>query len=236
MNLLSIIATVVGVIIILDYFNKFRMTKSVLNRLRKKADDAAESVRDPVADAHVALKNIEDQKDKMQQLRVTLLVEVKTAKGKMEAHLAESAKYEELAKKAGAAGNAADVRLALEKKRAADAAFAAEESNFKRFQEQEDKVEARLKEFDALIAQAKARQKTLVSELQIQEFNQKVAETLKGGGDATSALEQLEKDVQRAKARAEAAGEIGDEARSLEDKYSAPTSVSDEDVNKYLQK
>ena len=56
--LLEILVSLIALVVVLDFFTGFRMAKSVINRLRMKADKVADEIRDPVADAHNALQNI----------------------------------------------------------------------------------------------------------------------------------------------------------------------------------
>lgn len=236
--ILEILVTVIALVIVLDLFTGFRMLKSVTNRLRKKADEIAEEVRDPVADAHAALANIRQKHSEMSELRRTLLLEVKRAKNKQIREQANVEKYENLAALAGSAGNADDVRTALERKANAQKALDAANLEAVRIQKQEDVLEEKIKEFASLIESAENDKTYLESQLRINKFNTEVNNVLKNdNGSAQFALEKLRNDVERSAMEAELSGELADEVKNLESKYLAPsTGITDDEISKYLKK
>lgn len=236
--LFQTIAGVLLLILLLDYFNKFRMIKSLFNRLRKRADDAAESVRDPIADAHVALADIKKKKDEIVSLRKNLLFEVKKAQNKRDLATKETLKFESLAQLAGQANNVEDVRLALEKKAVAEKEKTQAELDVTRLSNQENALEDKIREFDNLISRAENDKTYLESSLKINKFNVEVNNVLKeGSGSAVSALDRLRVDVENSAIEAELSGESTSDTKDLENKYlSASTSVSQSEVDKYLKK
>lgn len=232
-TLLQIVAVLLILILIVDYFNSFKICKSLFNRSRKRALDVAESIRNPVADASVALADLENKKKEMVALRSNILTQIAMAKQKATKAKNDVDKFEQLAQKAGAAKNTDDVRLALENKNNAVVELTRADSEVKRLSVQEDQVEVRIKEFESKLTKAKYDAQFLESELQMANFNKEVATALGSGGAAISAIEQLGQDAMRASAQAEAAGIVSNETRSLEDRYSND-GVSDADVAKYM--
>jgi phage shock protein A len=231
----EIVALCIAVLFFFDIMLGFRMTKSIFNRFRLKAEIAAEQLRDPVADAAAALASIKSKRAEMVELRKTLLTNVHSSKTKAGRAKSDAENFENLAKLAGKAGNADDVKTALEKKKAAETRHANHLADATRFQAQEDTVENQIKEFDVLIETAEQNAEHLKSELSIQKFDKSVAETLKNNsGSALSAIEQLTKDVEHARASAAVANELAGEAKTLESKYAKIETVTDDDVSKYL--
>jgi phage shock protein A len=232
--------TLVGIfalIVLLDFFTGFRMTKSLINRLRQKTDEAAENLRDPVADAHVALQDIQNKKNEMVELRKKLLIQVKTAKSQQTRANSDITKYDDLAKLAGNAGNADDVKTALEKKASAKTKLDNYANDVVRLTKQEDELENRIKEFTGLLEKAEQDKTFLQSELEIRKFQTSVNSVLRDNtGTALSAIDRLRADVDKAKAEAEVSDELVGEATTLESKYSPKSVVSDDDIALYMQK
>lgn len=236
--LIEILASVLGLIIVLDFFTGFRMSKSILNRLRMKADKVADDIRDPIADAHAALENIKNKRQEMIDLRKNILLEVKKAKSKETRANTEIEKFENLAKLAGEAGNRDDVRISLEKKARAKKNLESAQLDFSRLTKQEDALEEKIKEFDLLIEKAENDKTYLESSLKINQFNTAVNQVLKdNNGSALTAIEKLRADVENSALEAELSGEIADEQKSLELKYLSPSAeVSESDISTYLKK
>lgn len=236
--LTEIIVALIALIVLLDFFTGFRMAKSVINRLRMKADKVADEIRDPIADAHTALSNIKSKREEMITLRKNILLEIKKAKSKETRSNNEIEKFENLAKLAGEAGNADDVRIALEKKTRSRKNLQAAQLDISRLTKQEDALEEKIKEFDVLIEKAENDKTYLESSLKINQFNTAVNQVLKdNNGSALSAIEKLRSDVENSALEAELSGEIADEQKSLESKYMSPSAeVSEADISAYLKK
>lgn len=236
--LTEIIVALIALIVLLDFFTGFRMAKSVINRLRMKADKVADEIRDPIADAHTALSNIKSKREEMINLRKNILLEIKKAKSKETRSNNEIEKFENLAKLAGEAGNADDVRIALEKKARSRKNLEAAQLDSSRLTKQEDALEEKIKEFDVLIEKAENDKTYLESSLKINQFNTAVNTVLKdNNGSALSAIEKLRSDVENSALEAELSGEIADEQKSLESKYMSPSAeVSEADISAYLKK
>ena len=236
--LTEIIVALIALIVLLDFFTGFRMAKSVINRLRMKADKVADEIRDPIADAHTALSNIKSKREEMINLRKNILLEIKKAKSKETRSNNEIEKFENLAKLAGEAGNADDVRIALEKKARSRKNLQAAQLDSSRLTKQEDALEEKIKEFDVLIEKAENDKTYLESSLKINQFNTAVNTVLKdNNGSALSAIEKLRADVENSALQAELSGEIADEQKSLESKYMSPSAeVSEADISAYLKK
>lgn len=234
--LTELIIGIFALIVLLDFFTGFRIVKSIVNRLRQKTDLAAETLRDPVADAHAALQDIKNKKAEMIELRRKLLVQVRTTKGQETRANSDIKKYDELAKLAGGAGNVDDVRLALEKKQKAVERAENYAKDAARLTKQEDELEVRIKDFDTLLEKAEQDKTFLQSELEIKKFQTSVNSVLKNNtGSALSAIDRLRDDVEQAKALAEVSEELVNESTSLEEKYVSKSVVSDADVAKYLK-
>lgn len=236
--LTEIIVALIALIVLLDFFTGFRMAKSVINRLRMKADKVADEIRDPIADAHTALSNIKSKREEMINLRKNILLEIKKAKSKETRSNNEIEKFENLAKLAGEAGNADDVRIALEKKARSRKNLEAAQLDSSRLTKQEDALEEKIKEFDVLIEKAENDKTYLESSLKINQFNTAVNTVLKdNNGSALSAIEKLRSDVENSALEAELSGEIADEQKTLESKYMSPSAeVSEADISIYLKK
>lgn len=236
--LTEIIVALIALIVLLDFFTGFRMAKSVINRLRMKADKVADEIRDPIADAHTALSNIKSKREEMINLRKNILLEIKKAKSKETRSNNEIEKFENLAKLAGEAGNADDVRIALEKKARSRKNLEAAQLDSSRLTKQEDALEEKIKEFDVLIEKAENDKTYLESSLKINQFNTAVNTVLKdNNGSALSAIEKLRSDVENSALEAELSGEIADEQKTLESKYMSPSAeVSEADISAYLKK
>lgn len=203
-----------------------------------KADKVADEIRDPIADAHTALSNIKTKREEMITLRKNILLETKKAKSKETRSNNEIEKFENLAKLAGEAGNADDVRIALEKKARSFKNLQAAQLDVSRLTKQEDALEEKIKEFDLLIEKAENDKTYLESSLKINQFNTAVNTVLKdNNGSALSAIEKLRSDVENSALEAELSGEIADEQKSLESKYlSSSAEISESDVASYLKK
>lgn len=232
----ELIVGLIALIVLIDVFTGFKIFKSIFNRAQKKVDDVAEELRDPEADAHVALRDIETKKNEMAELRKQILMAKKKAEANALRSVKEVERYEELAKLAGNAGNAEDVRLALSKKSVAQKKASDAEKEISRLTSQEDSLETKINEFEVLIENAKSNKDFLTSQLKINQFNTSVNEVLKDGGKAMSALERLEADVEQSRIEAEISGELSQEAAGLESKYKTPSGISDDEVTKYLKK
>lgn len=234
--LTQLIVGIIALILLIDIFTGFKICKSIFNRAQKKVDTIAEEIRDPEADAHVALRDIETKKTEMVELRKQILMAKKKAESNKSRSIKEVDRYEELAKLAGSSGNTEDVKLALSKKSVAQKKVSDAENEISRLTTQEDSLETKINEFDVLIENAKSNKDYLTSQLKINQFNTSVNEVLKDGGKAMSALERLEADVENSRIEAEISGELSQEAAGLEAKYKTPSGISDDEVAKYLKK
>ena len=236
--LIEILASVLGIFIVLDFFTGFKMTRSLFNRIQFKADKVANELRDPIADAHAALENIKNQKSDMVEVRKGILLEVKKEKSKETRANTEIEKFENLAKLAGEAGNREDVRIALEKKARAVKNREAASLNIARLTKQEDLLEDKIKEFDALIEKAENDKTYLESSLKINQFNTQVNKVLKdNNGTALTAIERLRADVEQSAMEAELSGELAEGEKTLETKYlTVSAEVSDADIDQYFKK
>lgn len=231
----EMVGIILAIIIGLDAITGFKLTRSIFNRGKLKINDLAEAARDPIADASAALEKIKGEREGMLKLRTDLLIETKAAKARQVKATSDVAKYEQLALKAGTAKNADDVKLALSKKQEAQKALDLAILDEQRLTKQEDSVENKIQEFDALISQAENNKNFLASSLKINEFDKKVNTVLKdNNGEALSAIAKLEQDVQRSAIEAEVAGELAAETKGLEDKYTTPQ-ISDSDIAHYMK-
>lgn len=235
--LFQAIIAVFILIVLLDFFTGWKITKSLFNRAKKKAADAAEAVRDPVADADAALASIKDKKDDAVKLRKNLLTQVKLSGTRATKIREEIVNFEKIAQLAGKAGNANDVRDALNRKVDAENRLKSAESDAKRFQDQENTLEGKIKEFDALITKAEQDKEYLQSALQISQFRNEVNAVLKdNSGDAQSALDKLRDDAEQAQALADTTDELIAEGTNLNKYLADVPKVSDDDIAKYLVK
>lgn len=233
--LLELTLFIVALIFLVDLLIGFRMTKSIFNRFTAKAEAMAEEIRDPVADAAAAIRKITEDKNNAIQLRKTLLVNIATLKARIAKAQKNITNFENLAVLAGKAGNADDVKQALQSKANAVDSVASLSAQLASTQKQEDELENLIKNCDSLIAQANDKKDIIATQIQNDQFKAKVASVLKANsGEAMSAIQQLEADAEKYKAEAEAAEELAGENLSLDQKYAVKSTVSDDDVAKYL--
>lgn len=233
-SILEIAVLIIGLFLVVDLFTGFKMLKSLFNRAKLKADGIAESVRDPKADAHAAIASIRQKKADMIELRKKILFKIRAASNKKQQAEAEVTRYEQLAVLAGQAKNVDDVKLALEKKAVAQQKVVDASKEFTKFTAQEDGLEGKIAEFDVLIEKAETDKEFLSTQLEINQFDTEVNTVLKSGGSALGAIDKLRADVDASRIEAEVSGELSAESAGLEAKYNTASSVSAEDVNKYL--
>ena len=222
--------------LLVDFFTGFKMIKSLFNRLRMKADNAAEAIRDPEADAHAALAKLEENLHEMEELRKEILKNKKKAEIKQSQAEAEITRYEELAILAGKSNNVdkiAHVKLALANKALAQQRFTDATAEVLKRTQQEDKTEQQIISAKERLARGKEDKDYLVTERKINLFDVKVNKVLGEGGDVDSDLNRLRADVEDSRIDAEVASE-GSTGLNLDTLYKPANAVSMEYVNKYL--
>jgi phage shock protein A len=235
--LLELTVFILALIFVIDLLIGFRMTKSLFNRFTAKAEAMAEEIRDPVADATAAIRKITADKDNAIQLRKTLLVNIASLKARIAKAHKNISNFENLAVLAGKAGNADDVKQALQSKANAIDNVASLTAQLNSTQKQEDELELLIKNCDGLIEQANSKKEIISNQIQNDQFKARVASVLKANsGDAMSAIQRLEADAERFSAEAAAAEELAGENLTLDQKYAVKSTVSEDDVSKYLPK
>lgn len=234
--LFELALALLAIIFVLDLFTGFKILRSIGNRLIFKKDQIAQEIRDPVADAHAAISQIEQKKEQAVTRRKELLAKIHAIRARIAKENKNIENFEDLAKLAGKAKNADDVRSALEKKKTAQNRVENLNQELVSFQKLEDELENMIKNCDDLIQTAKDSKERLMSELENNKFRRDIASVLKdNSGEAMGAIQQLENDVLQIKAQADSAEELAGENVTLEQKYKVPTNaVSDDELSKYL--
>ena len=231
---------VLALVLLLGVATKGRFFRSISNRVRDHAEQANEALRDPVADGRIAIQDAEAEVTKLKADRRELLVEITTAQSELQELREEETKWDELAKRAGDAGKADDVRLALTKKAAVTTEIADVEAELKEYNTLKDEMTSAIDNRVAEIAEAKSSSKRMIKSIRLDKFRQKAAADKLGGENGTSnSLKQLRDDAKKARNMAiamETEARTDEPTTSLEKRYAIDTGrVSDDEVAKYLK-
>jgi phage shock protein A len=235
--LLELTLFILALAFVIDLFINFRITKSIFNRFTSKAEEIASEIRDPKADAEAALRTARASQQDAIGLRKKLLVDIAALRNKIKKATLNVEKFEDLAKLAGKAQNAEDVRTALTQKNNAVSALDGLNKQLASLQKQEDDLEKVIIDSKALIEKIESEKDLIVTTIKTNQFKAEVSTVLRdNAGKANSILEQLQADSARYQAEADAADELAGESRTLDQKYAVQASVSDDDISKYLAK
>ena len=217
---------------ILDRFTS--IVKANINELLDKAEDPEKMV-----DQY--LREMTESLAEVREATAGVMAEEKRCKKLVDENMAEMTKYEELARKALAAGNEADARVFLAKKQelagraeGLTVAYEGAKANADKMRQMHDKLVSDIETLNARREMVKA--KVAVAKTQ-QKVNQVSSASDKAAG-AMSAFDRMEDKANRmldeANAMAELNTEPVDEAKALEAKYNAAgTDASvDDDLEK----
>lgn len=234
--LLELTLFILALIFLVDLLIGFRMTKSIFNRFTAKAEAMAEEIRDPEAEALASLRSARASQDEAIGLRKKLLVDIAALRNKIQKATLNVDKFENLAKLAGQANNADDVRTALNHKNNAVSTLTSLQKQLVSLQKQEDDLEKMINDSKVLIEKIENEKELIVTSIKTNKFKTQVSSVLRdNAGQANSILEQLEADSARYQAEADAADELAGENESLDQKYAEKPSVSEADISQYLK-
>lgn len=212
--------------------------KSIGNMFRQKRDEAAKALADPVRDGKFA---IEDAKKQIREY-TTQVAKLRAETIKQKQNLAdatsEKKKFTNIAKKAGEAGNEADVTTAVGKIQE----WTTREKELKEQIARNENVEANLrKQLDAArtkVSRAEQNHQTLAARKKGAEIRKSLAmasQQFAEGQGGLSALDDLEESVRNEEAEAEAFEEMAPaDDGDLADKYGGGTVDSDDMVAKFM--
>jgi len=201
-----------------------------INDLLDKAEDPAKMVDQCLRDMMEDLAEVKKE-------TAAVMAEESRCKRLVDENDKESARYEELAKRALMAGNENDARILLAKKQeienagaALETAYAAAHENAVRMRQLHDKLVADIAELNSRKAAIKAKVSVAKAQEKVNELNNS-GEKAKL---AMSAFERMEAKADRmldeATARAELELGTDDSIEALEDKYSLGTTASSVDA------
>lgn len=232
------IAIGVAIIAVLVLVFNTRAVSSLFVRAKVAANEAAEKLRDPVAEAQEALAKLKEEKQKISALHRKVLLHIKGREDEIALHQHELDKYERLAVEAGKAGNREDVIQALEFKKREEEDIALLKADIANNQKLADEINNKKSDLGRQLVEAEKDRKYLASSLQFSNFREEISGQLSQFGDPeNSALARLRTDAAKAKNRAdlaEAEAHSGSAEKSLEQKYAPATAVTDDELAKYL--
>jgi phage shock protein A len=215
--------------------------KAIGNMFREKRDDAAKALADPVRDGKFAIEDAKKQIREYTTQVAKLRAETIKQKANHKDALSEKKKYENLAKKAGEAGNEADVRTAVE----AIQKWTTRSNELKSQITKNEQVETNLRsQLDAArtkISRAEQNHTTLAARKKGAEIRKSLAQASQqfaDGQGGLSALDDLDEAVRNEEAEAEAYEEMSAPAveTDLADKYGSGNADTDDMMAKYLGK
>lgn len=211
--------------------------KSLFRRMRQADHESAQAI--DVPDAEKGRQVIQDattQINNFERQVANLMASKKQKQAQIPALEANIKKFEGIATKAGAAGNADDVREAVKQK----LNFQGQLDSLKAEIEKDGVLEARLRkqlsDVRDQIARSSAKADSLKVRQESAKIRQSLASTTMDGSGALSQLNEWENKVMKDEALAEAKEELagaGSTTQNLTEKYQ-DTSAIDEEMAKYM--
>lgn len=214
---------------------------SIKNYFRQARDDAAESLADPVRDGKFAIEDATKQERQFRTEVANLIASIKEQAKDLVAVQGQEQKFDRIAKiaaanfKAGDKSAESDVRDAASKVQQARSRIAELQKQIEQSRAIEANLRTQLDNVRNKIARAEQNHATLSARhksAQIRRSLSAAAAKISQGGGGLSALDDLEKAVNKEEAHAEAYEEMAvASASSLEDKYAGATaggSLADE--------
>ena len=211
--------------------------KSLFRRMRQADHEGAQAI--DVPDAEKGRQVIQDattQINNFERQVANLMASKKQKQAQLPALEANIKKFEGIATKAGAAGNADDVREAVKQK----LNFQGQLDSLKAEIEKDGVLEARLRkqlsDVRDQIARSSAKADSLKVRQESAKIRQSLASTTMDGSGALSQLNEWENKVMKDEALAEAKEELagaGSTTQNLTEKYQ-DTSAIDEEMAKYM--
>jgi phage shock protein A len=222
--------------IVLALGSQTKVGRALYRRLRSGDAAVAQSLTDISADSNLA---IEDARKELRDLKGTL-AELVTETNRIEIQLEEAkgdvSKYENIAVKAGQAGNAEDVRGALEQKAVAVTLTETLAHQIQENEALEVNLRKQCEDYEKAIRMAKGNATRYIAQIKGAELRQRLAQRAQNfDANGLAGLDMLKDRAVDATAGAQAWEEIGTgEPKRLEDKYATAT-VADDEVSKYLK-
>ncbi len=214
-----------------------------MNALRGYDDKVAEAMADPVRDGKFAIEDAKKEVASFTSNIATLVAGTKELEGKRDNQQKIVAKFERIATQAGTANDADGVREALTYKQKATDQITAFNAEIKANKALEAQLRAQLNDMQDRIENATNNEVRLTAQIQSSNLRSQVAQSAAGNGSGKglSALDDLEQAANKAKAKAEAWEDLAsttpaNKSEELEKKYSGASTVSDNDVQKYMKK
>jgi phage shock protein A len=214
-------------------------TKGALSNTARGLDDTiANGLADPIRDGQIAIEDARKDLHGLVQTVAELLASNKQLKGQYDSAVNNVNKFENLAKAAGAAGNADDVRAALQQKEASVAKVNALAAQVSRNEALAAKLKQQIADYNSKIQEAESNASTYIAQIKGAEIRSKIAQRAQGFdasglAGVTKLADAANKLEAEASAQEELAGVIGG-SDTLEKKYEV-ASVSDADISKYLK-
>lgn len=210
--------------------------RAVSNFFREKKDDAAEAISDPVRDAKYDIEDSKKQIDGFESQIQGLMKQNNNMKKDRDDAKAEYAKWEALAKKAAAAGNAEDVASCVEKKNTALTTGKRLIEDIKKNDTTVANLRKQLGKARSKIAQAESNTAVLGARLSSAKLRTNLTAGAKGlGGGPLSRLDDLEDAVTDAESDAEAWEELNEDGNeALEEKYGSGDADVDDEVARLM--
>lgn len=240
--LLEIALIAVVLVLFLSMLAKSGILKSQKNKLEKAARDLNEQTRDPIADAEAAICDAQESVTQLKAIRIEERTRLAKFKKLRETNSSNVVKWDDLAKAAGQAQNADDVRKCLthksvyqKQKEELDISITSAETSIAN-------LSSKITALESKIADAGEHKQTLTLRKEKADVDAEIARRAKEIDiDALDgAFAQLEADTLNAEARTEAM--LSEEqasapaADTLADKYLAKKpAISDEDVSAYMK-
>lgn len=227
-------------IVFLSILSGGKFFSALKNRSIAAADDAANAVRDPVADGKVAIAQAKAELTQIRNDRRDLLVEIKNQEQELADLNKELEKWELIAVAAGKAKNAENVRRALARKKEVQTDIEQVSGIMVQYQNDTDTMNKAIEERETEINTAERDSKRLAKSIKFETFRQSRMQDKLGESPSAESLRQLRQDAAMARARSSA---LEEEARmtgsdaELEKTYFTPvTAVSDDDIAVYIAK
>lgn len=201
------------------------LMKSLTNMIRKKKDDIAGAMTDPVTDGKFAIEDSEKKIAEFTEKIAKLIAETRRLKKDMEAADEEIAKYMTIARRAAEKEQEEDVRQAVLMKNKADDRKTTLEAEMVKNEQLTERLRGQLNQARVKVADAKCNLSRLSARMEGAEVRKDLAKASTSFTESNSplaSLDDLKKAVEGKESEAEAWEEIAEEEqgdKKLEDKY-----------------
>lgn len=192
MFILEILAILAGGLAVLAGVTDGKMFRYVFNRFKRGANEAAEKVKDPLAETQAAIAEMEDNIKKLAKAKQDMLEQMSATKRKVAELTHEVNKWGEVAKAAGLARNEGDCKVALVNKQQAIQQLQIFEETLN---QQQQIVDATTKKMDSLrqdITRVKGLGATVAAKTELAKLRAKAAENLQILGVDSKIVGELE--------------------------------------------